>query len=342
MHKHKCIHIYAYMKNIHEKTFNECLQEEKLPLLAASIERIDQSTGSLQVQRYLVITATHLMDLESHKTKLNVAKLKAWNSILELDKVTFNKKDNEVVTFIFKNRDGGKPKGYIYVLKKESLTRAVEMIQSNLKKLKKSQSHAKPGGQAAGAKEGEGDLLGLSDGVAAVKISKGDAGTPQGDLIDVADPAPAPPLATPAVAPAPASHPNLMDMEATPSAKAAAAAAGGTTDLLGMLDSGAPQAAAAAAPSAPDLLGGLGHEADLLGGLEGGVGQQDGGVAQGAAPAQVDLLGGDVGGVGEGAGGVLGLEEDELDWLNDVSIDGNANGGGGDDDDDDVPDWLKD
>jgi hypothetical protein len=286
------------------------------------------------------------MDLESHKTKLNVAKLKAWNSILELDKVTFNKKDNEVVTFIFKNRDGGKPKGYIYVLKKESLTRAVEMIQSNLKKLKKSQSLAKSGGgEVAGAKEGEGDLLGLSDGVAAVKISKGDAGTPQGDLIDVADPAPAPPLATPAVAPAPASHPNLMDMEATPSAKAAAAAAaaGGTTDLLGMLDSGAPQAAAAAAaPSAPDLLGGLGHEADLLGGLEGGVGQQGGGVAQGAAPAhQVDLLGGHVGGVGDGAGGVLGLEEDELDWLNDVSIDGNANGGG-DDDDDDVPDWLKD
>jgi hypothetical protein len=308
-----------------------------VPRLAASIESIDQCIDSLtpQVQRYLVITATHLMDLESHKTKLNVAKLKAWNSILELDKVTFNKKDNEVVTFIFKNRDGGKPKGYIYVLKKESLTRAVEMIQANLKKLKKAQ--AKSGGQAAvAAKEGEGDLPGLSDGIAAVRISKGDAGMPQGDLIDVADPAPVPPA--PAPAPAPATQPNLMDRDAVPPAQTASAAAGGgTTDLLGMLDTGAPQAAAA---PGGDLLGSLGVEADLLGGLESGVGQHGVGVAQAAAPANVDLLGGDVGGVGDGAGGVLGLEEDELDWLNDVSIDGTADGGGGDDDD--VPDWLKD
>ncbi len=37
--------------------------------------------------RYLVVTATHIMDLEAHKTKLNVAKLKAWNAMLDLDKV---------------------------------------------------------------------------------------------------------------------------------------------------------------------------------------------------------------------------------------------------------------
>lgn len=277
----------------------------------------------VQVQRYLVVTPTHLMDLESHKSKLNVAKLKAWNGILELDKVTFNKKDNEVVTFIFKNRDGGKPKGYIYVLKKECLTRAVEMIQANLKKLKK--AHAKsPGG---GLKEGEGDLLGLTDGVAAVKISDGDAGMPEGNLIDVADTSPGPP------APAPGAQPPQPDLMDVGSVKGEAAS-GGNTDLLGALGSGTPQAAAA--PVA-DLLGGLGQEADLLGGLESGRGQQ--GVGMQAAADQVDLLGGGVGSAAEGGGGLLGLEEGELDWLNDVTVDENAAGG---DDDDDVPDWLKD
>jgi hypothetical protein len=38
--------------------------------------------------RYLVVTATHIMDLEAHRTKLNVAKLKAWNSMLDLDKAS--------------------------------------------------------------------------------------------------------------------------------------------------------------------------------------------------------------------------------------------------------------
>jgi hypothetical protein len=37
------------------------------------------------------------MDVEAHRTKLNVANLKACNQLVDLDKVTFSKKDPNLV-----------------------------------------------------------------------------------------------------------------------------------------------------------------------------------------------------------------------------------------------------
>ncbi len=71
--------------------------------------------------------------------------------------ITFNKKDQDVVTFIFKAKDGGKPKGYIYIIEKDQLKAAVECIQGNLRRLK---------GEKAGQEDGDGTNAGKSEAVA--------------------------------------------------------------------------------------------------------------------------------------------------------------------------------
>ena len=54
--------------------------------------------------RYLIMSENPpvIMDVEAHRTKLNVANLKACNQLLDLDKVTFSKKDPNLVTLIFR------------------------------------------------------------------------------------------------------------------------------------------------------------------------------------------------------------------------------------------------
>ena len=50
-----------------------------------------------------------------------MARLKSWHYLRDLDKITYNKADKEIVTFIFKSCDGAKPRGYVYVLAEEQV-----------------------------------------------------------------------------------------------------------------------------------------------------------------------------------------------------------------------------
>jgi hypothetical protein len=93
--------------------------------------------------------------------------------IHECWQITFNKKDQDVVTFIFKGKDGGKPKGYIYIIEKDQLKAAVENIQGNLRRLK---------GEKVGQEDGDGTRTGKPEAGAEGMASSAGAG--EGDTND--------------------------------------------------------------------------------------------------------------------------------------------------------------
>eukprot|EP00291_Cryptomonas_curvata_P013839 CAMPEP_0172202300 /NCGR_PEP_ID=MMETSP1050-20130122/30555_1 /TAXON_ID=233186 /ORGANISM="Cryptomonas curvata, Strain CCAP979/52" /LENGTH=1021 /DNA_ID=CAMNT_0012880195 /DNA_START=606 /DNA_END=3668 /DNA_ORIENTATION=- len=92
--------------------------------------------------RYLIMSENPpvIMDVEAHRTKLNVANLKASNSLLDLDKVTFSKKDPNLVTLIFRPSNGGKPWGMLYVVDQAHRAALLDAIRNTLDKVTARQS----------------------------------------------------------------------------------------------------------------------------------------------------------------------------------------------------------
>ena len=100
-----------------------------------SCKRVGQNGQCLP--RHLIISDSPavLMDVEAHRTKLNVASLKACNRLKDLDKVTFSKKDPDLLTLIFRSASGGKPWGLLYVVDKSQRGAVLEAIQATLKRM---------------------------------------------------------------------------------------------------------------------------------------------------------------------------------------------------------------
>jgi hypothetical protein len=87
--------------------------------------------------RYLIMSENPpvIMDVEAHRTKLNIANLKACNCLMDLDKVTFSKKDPNLVTLIFRPSNGGKPWGMLYVVDQVHRAALLDAIRNTLDKV---------------------------------------------------------------------------------------------------------------------------------------------------------------------------------------------------------------
>jgi len=72
--------------------------------------------NSVCLDRYLVISKSLVMDLESQPCKPNVAKLKACHALENLQSINVPPEDPEMLTLIFNIKGAAKPRGYVYLI----------------------------------------------------------------------------------------------------------------------------------------------------------------------------------------------------------------------------------
>ena len=88
----------------------------------------------------------------------------ARNNLVDLDKVTFSKKDPNLVTLIFRPSDGGKPWGMLYVVDSGQRAALLDAIRDTLDKvnarqgLSRGETAPKDEQDRTGAKEGQGNV----------------------------------------------------------------------------------------------------------------------------------------------------------------------------------------